>query len=176
MTRERTGSRRRTKLLGEQMDVEKADQQMRREAACVLEVLAGLRTPEEAAKVIGVSVPTYYNLEARALKGLLHGCRTESPGRRLALEKGGAESEQRCEELERQLQRYRSVLRNARRAAQILGESDESQATGSESGRTRRKPRVRATRAIDALGGSGPGAGAAPGAAPGTAGAVVNSR
>lgn len=172
MTRERPVTRRRTKLLAEQMDVAKADEQMRREAACVLEVLAGLRSPEEAAKVIGVSVPTYYNLEAKALKGLLHGCRTESPGRRMALEKRVAEAEQRAAELERQLRRYRSVLRNARRAAQILGDSDESQETGSESG-SRRTPRVRARRAIEALGGSGGAADA--GGAGGSGGAGGDS-
>ena len=155
MTREVTSAKRRTKLLSEQMDVDKADEQMRRQAACVLEVLAGLRSPEEAARVIGVSVPTYYNLEARALRGLLHGCRVESPGRRMSVEKRLAESEQRAAELERQLQRYRSVLRNARRAARILGEGGESLAADAEPEVRRRKPRVRARRAIEALGGSG---------------------
>lgn len=134
-------------MLSERMNVDGADETMRRNAACVLEVLAGLRSPEEAARTLGVSVPTYYNLEARALHGLLHGCRTESPGRKLALEKKVRVAEARAAELERQLQRYRAVLRNARRAARILGpDGDGDVADGV--GRT---PRIRATRAIDAL-------------------------
>src|SRR5436190_1278627 len=43
-------------------------------AACVLEVLAGVRTPAEAAGELGVSLPRYYQLEQRALQGLVQGC------------------------------------------------------------------------------------------------------
>jgi hypothetical protein len=156
-------ARRSTKVLSEHMDVERATPETRRHAACVLEVLAGLRTPEEAACVLGISMPTYYNLEARALRGLLHGCHTESPGRKLALEKRLKDAQARVVELERQLQRYRAVLRNARRAAEILGPDSPAKASETPS----RAPRVRALRAIEALGAKGttPGAGAGAGAA-----------
>ena len=46
----------------------------KRLAAVVLEVLAGLRTPPQAATAIGLSQAGYYQLEARALRGLLEAC------------------------------------------------------------------------------------------------------
>ena len=51
-------------------------------AACVLEVLAGLRGPTEAAGALGVSLARYYQLEQRALAGLVRGC---EPLRRAAV-------------------------------------------------------------------------------------------
>jgi YD repeat-containing protein len=43
----------------------------RRLAAVILEVLAGLRGPAEAASACGLSLPRYYSCELRALHGLL---------------------------------------------------------------------------------------------------------
>lgn len=51
----------------------------RRLAAAILEVLGGQRTPSEAATVLGLSVTRYYQVESRALRGLLAAC--EAPGR-----------------------------------------------------------------------------------------------
>src|SRR5262249_46597844 len=52
-----------------------------RVAACVLEVLAGVRTPAEAAGELAVSLPRYYQLEQRALQGLVRGCEPPPRGR-----------------------------------------------------------------------------------------------
>jgi N-acetylmuramoyl-L-alanine amidase len=41
--------------------------QARRQAAAILEVLAGARTPADAARALGVSLPRYYLLEEKAL-------------------------------------------------------------------------------------------------------------
>ena len=41
-------------------------------AAAILEVLAGARTPTEAALALNLSVPRYYQLETQALRGLVH--------------------------------------------------------------------------------------------------------
>jgi hypothetical protein len=43
----------------------------RRLAAAVLEVLAGVRSPSDAARVLGLSLARYYQLEQRALAGLV---------------------------------------------------------------------------------------------------------
>ena len=40
-------------------------------AVVILEVLAGRRTPAEAAALLGVGPPRYYQLETRALQGLV---------------------------------------------------------------------------------------------------------
>src|ERR1700678_4542643 len=53
----------------------------KRLAAAVLEVLAGLRTPLQAAEALGRSEAGYYQLEARALRGLLEACVPKPKGR-----------------------------------------------------------------------------------------------
>jgi hypothetical protein len=57
-----------------------SDRHSRRVAAAILEVLAGARTPTEAAAALAVSVPRYYQLESAALKGLLAACTPKSRG------------------------------------------------------------------------------------------------
>ena len=47
----------------------------------MLEVLAGVRTPPQAATAIGLSLAGYYQLEARALHGLLEACVPKPKGR-----------------------------------------------------------------------------------------------
>jgi hypothetical protein len=54
--------------------------------ALVLEVLAGTRTVSEASEVLGVSQPRYYQLEARALEGLMKGCEPRTMGRKKTTE------------------------------------------------------------------------------------------
>src|SRR5260370_40572180 len=49
---------------------EGASTEAKRLAAAILEVLAGARTPTEAAQVLALSLPRYYLLEARALHGI----------------------------------------------------------------------------------------------------------
>ncbi len=155
---------RRTKMLADGMDVERVPAESRRQAAVVLEVLAGLRTPEEAAEALGISSPTFYNLETRALRGLVHGCTPEPPGRKMALEKQLREAQKEKRSLEQQLQRYRALLRTTQRAGEMLVESTSKASKGPRAvngstrkkagpGKTRkaRKPRVRALRAIEAL-------------------------
>ncbi len=49
-------------------------------AAAILEVLAGVRTPTEAAAAVGLSVPRYYLWEQRALEGLVRACEPRPKG------------------------------------------------------------------------------------------------
>src|SRR5712691_12970934 len=60
----------------------------RKRAALILEVLAGVRTPAQAATALGVSLPGYYQWESRGLRGLLAGCESKprGPGRSLERE------------------------------------------------------------------------------------------
>src|SRR5262245_47690243 len=58
-----------------------AGREAKRLAASVLEVLAGARTPAQAAAALGLSLPRYYQLEGRALRGLLAGCEPRPKGR-----------------------------------------------------------------------------------------------
>src|SRR5260370_35868630 len=59
---------------------EGASTEAKRLTAAILEVLAGARTPTEAAQVLALSLPRYYLLEARALQGMLVACEPRSLG------------------------------------------------------------------------------------------------
>lgn len=54
----------------------------KRLAAVILEVLAGARTPTQAAQAVSVSLPRYYQLETRAIAGLMNACEPRTKGRR----------------------------------------------------------------------------------------------
>jgi hypothetical protein len=85
-------------------------------AAAILEVLAGVRTPTEAAAALKLSVPRYYQVEAQALRGLLAACEPKPKGRvRTAateLAKLGKENQR----LARDLARQQALARAAQRA------------------------------------------------------------
>jgi hypothetical protein len=53
----------------------------RRVATVILEVLAGVRTPTEAAAAVSLSVPRYYLWEQRALEGLVRACEPRPKGK-----------------------------------------------------------------------------------------------
>src|SRR5262249_23557609 len=58
-----------------------ASREARQRAAAILEVLAGARTPAQAAEALGLSLPRYYQLENVALQGLVGACEPVSRGR-----------------------------------------------------------------------------------------------
>jgi len=137
----------RTKLLEGDLALDQITSDSRKQAAVVLEVLAGLRSPEQAAQALGLSLPTYYNLESRALRGLVHGGTPTPPGRRMMLLKQVRGLEIKSAALEKQVGRYQALLRNAQRAA---GLSPPTPVVKS-SGRRKHQPAVRALRAVEAL-------------------------
>jgi transposase len=137
--------------------------QANRRAALILEVLAGVRLPSEAAQALGVSVTHYYLLERKALGGLLTACEVQPKGR------SGPTAQEQVKRLERELeqcrracQRQAALVRATQRAVGLpatAATSDTANKTsrkkktsGSSSGRRRRRrPAVRALRAAEAL-------------------------
>ena len=85
--------------------------QARRVAAAILEVLAGARTPTEAAAALELCVPRYYQLEAEALRGLLAAC---EPGRDAAATEQ-ARLLRDNQRLQRDLLRQQALARAAQR-------------------------------------------------------------
>lgn len=157
-----------TKGLARAMKVDEVDLSARRRAACVLEVLAGVRSPEEAALALEVQLGTYFQIEERALRGLLSACGPQPRGRAPDFARALEESRHRVGELEREVQRHQALLRSAQRAAGVLAESRGSPSrlppasvrsgvVHASARRTGRVPKARALRAVEAL---GPGAGA----------------
>jgi len=138
----------RTKLLSKELELEQITPESRKQAAVVLEVLAGVRTADQACSALGISLPTYYNLETRALRGLIWSCTPEPPGRTLLLARKLRLAELKSAELEKQVQRYRALLRTAQRSIGLVPPESPKPATGK---RGPRKPTVRAMRAIEAI-------------------------
>jgi hypothetical protein len=89
----------------------------KRLAAAILEVLAGLRTPAQAAQATGVSLPRYYQLEARALAGLVRACERPPKGRRRGPANEAAALAKENERLKRDLGRQQTLVRLAQRSA-----------------------------------------------------------
>jgi hypothetical protein len=88
----------------------------KRMAAAILEVLAGARTPTEAATALGLSVPRYYQVEAQALRGLLAACEPKPRGRVRTVETEVKTLHQENQRLQRELTRHQTLARAAQRA------------------------------------------------------------
>src|SRR4029077_6435566 len=83
----------------------------KRLAAAILEVLAGARTPIEAATALGLSVPRYYQVEAQALRGLLEACEPKPRGRVRTVETEVKTLHQENQRLQRELTRHQTLAR-----------------------------------------------------------------
>jgi hypothetical protein len=116
----------------------------KRLAAAILEVLAGLRTPAQAAKATDMSLPRYYHLEAQALVGLVRACERQPKGRRRE-PNGAAALAKENERLKRDLGRQQTLVRMAQRSVGL------SPSVPSAKGRRKRKPTTRALVAAQRL-------------------------
>lgn len=129
---------------------EGASAEARKRAAVILEVLAGTRTPTQAAEAIGISVPRYYLLEIQALHGLLLACEPRSLGRQQSAESALAALRRECEQLRRDCARQQALVRAAQRT---IGLPPPAPAQPEKNGkkRRRRRPMARALRAAARL-------------------------
>jgi hypothetical protein len=115
-----------------------------RVAAVILEVLAGARTPQQAATALSISLPYYYHLETKALQGLVEACEPKPRGRAPNLEKELTGLRRQQERLQRELTRQQSLVRMAQRTMGLnLPKEQPATATG-KGKRRRRRPVVRA--------------------------------
>ena len=85
-------------------------------AAAILEVLAGVRTPTEAATALALSVQHYYKVETRALQGLLAACESRPKGRVRTAATELATLHKENQRLTRELARQQALARAAQRA------------------------------------------------------------
>ena len=88
----------------------------KRLAAAILEVLAGARTPTEAATALNLSVPRYYQVESRALQGLLQACEPKPRGRVRSIKTEVETLSKENQRLQRELTRHQALARAAQRA------------------------------------------------------------
>jgi hypothetical protein len=112
-------------------------------AAAVLEVLAGARTPGQAAQALEMSVPRYYYWEGRALRGLVEACEAQPRGRVRNPDKELLTLKRQHERLQRELARQQSLVRMAERTLGLTSPVAPPPAADGKK-RRRRKPTVRA--------------------------------
>jgi hypothetical protein len=110
----------------------------RRVAAAVLEVLAGARTPSEAALALGVSVPRYYQVETQALRGLLEACEPRPRGRGPSIAREMTVLRQENQRLQRDMMRQQALVRAGQRSVGLTPPPPPP----SKSGKKPRKRRV----------------------------------
>jgi hypothetical protein len=139
--------------------------QAKRLAAAILEVLAGLRTPAQAAAALGMSLPRYYHCEGQALRGLLAACEARPRGRRRPLDRELAALRQQQQRLERELARQQSLVRLAQRAVGLAPPAAAAKAPGKKRSR---RPTARALHIAERLQQDSAAAGPATTAAPAT--------
>jgi hypothetical protein len=122
-------------------------------AAVVLEVLAGVRAPSEAAGLLGISLARYYQVEARALAGLVAACEPRRRGRGAApTGNDPAALRRECERLRRECARQQALVRAAQRAVGLAPSPAPTGPTPTGAGRRRgRRPTARALKAAALL-------------------------
>ena len=127
----------------------------RQQAAAILEVLAGVRTPTEAAQQLAMSLTRYYIIEGRALQGLVAACEPRPQGRVRSPEGELAAWRRQAEQLRRQLARQQALLRVAERALGLnavpAAKPEAKAAAGGPKKRRPRKPTARALKAAAVL-------------------------
>ncbi len=130
-----------------------ATSQARRQAAAILEVLAGMIRPAEAARVLEVSLPRYYLLERRALVALLAACEPAPRGPRLNPSRQIAALERENHRLRRECDRQQALVRAAERTLGLAlprtvkpsaKAKDQPQGSNGSPRRRLRRPTVRA--------------------------------
>jgi hypothetical protein len=121
-----------------------------------LEVLAGVRRPSEAAQALGTSLPRYYQLERRALTGLLAACESAPRGPRVDLARQLAALERENRRLKRECDRQQALVRMAERSLGLpLPSAVKPPAKGKEElkhgGAKRRRQRRASVRALQVV-------------------------
>jgi hypothetical protein len=120
-------------------------------AALILEVLAGARTPTQAAEALSVSLPRYYQLETRALRGLVESCEARPRGRAPQADQELTALRRERERLQRELARQQSLVRLTQRHLGLSPAAPAKSAVGGPGKKRRRRPTVRALSAAAQL-------------------------
>ena len=130
-----------------------AGHEAQRLAAAILEVLAGVRTPSQAAEALGVSQARYFQIETRAMRALVASCepRPRGPGR--SADQELAALKRQHERLQRELSRQQTLVRLAQRTIGLPPPKAPVHPPGGKdkTKKRRRRPVVRALRAAEAL-------------------------
>lgn len=122
----------------------------RLQAAIVLEVLSGMRSPSDAASAMGVAVNRYYQLETRAMQGVVDALEPRPRGRQKSPEDEIVELKQQNEKLKQEVSRCNALLRSTQRSLGVPAPKKQPKTVTTSKGRKRRrrKPAVRALKHV----------------------------
>lgn len=122
-------------------------------AATILEVLAGIYTPTQAAEALSISLPRYYQLEARALEGLVAALAPRPKGKQPSLENRVKLLEKELAAAHRQCARQEALVRVTQRTLglSIAVPAKSASPARDANGRKKRRPTVRALKAARAF-------------------------
>jgi hypothetical protein len=126
----------------------------KRIAAMVLEVLAGTRTPTEAAASLELSLPRYYQLEGRAFQGLVAACEPLPQGRQSNPDRQVLSLRRELERLKRDHVRQQTLVRVTQRTLGLSApEKRDKPGKVQPNGKTKRvrRPTARALKAVRSL-------------------------
>lgn len=126
--------------------VQSGGDKARKTAAVILEVLGGVLRPSEAAAALEISLPRYYQVELKALEGLVKACEPASKGPMANPTKDIERLEHRIQRLQNECMRYQSLARAAGRTVGLCLSKVETD------GNRKRKPTVRALKVAKILG------------------------
>jgi hypothetical protein len=124
-----------------------------RRAVAVLEVLGGLQTPANAAAALGIALPRYYQLETRALEGMVKALEPQRLGKQPSVEGRLNRLQKQLEQARRESARQQALVRATQRSLGLkLASVPNAEApTKDRAGRRKRKPTVRALKAAAVL-------------------------
>jgi hypothetical protein len=122
-------------------------------AAAILDVLAGGRTPNDAAAALEISPPRYYLLEQRALAGLVAACEPRPVGQTISLKHRMAVLEKELLRSRQECARQQALVRAAQRTIGLTAPAPPKSVTKAvgKKGSRKRRPVVRALKAALAI-------------------------
>lgn len=116
-----------------------------KQAVAILETLSGIVSPTEASESLGISVNRYYQLETRALQGLVTAMEPRPRGRTLTPARERDRLQVENQRLKQDLLRYQALARTAQRTIGLAKKRP------TEAASKRRRPRVRAKTVLRTL-------------------------
>jgi hypothetical protein len=117
----------------------------RRAAALLLEAWCGVRSTQSASEAMGVALPRFYHLEARALTVLVSAMEPRPRGRQKTAESELAKLKAEIQRLRREVARHQALYRTAQRSLGIaFAKPPEPQKNPAPGSRRKRGPRKKA--------------------------------
>jgi hypothetical protein len=128
-----------------------ASTEAKRLAAAILEVLAGVRTTSDAALAVGLSLTRYYQVESRALAGLVQACEPRSKGAQPNPERQVTALRRDNERLQREVSRQQALVRLSQRSVGLAAPAPPPKIPASGKKPRRRRPVARALHVANRL-------------------------